>query len=482
VRGALGLDTLTLVREGGEVLASASNPRAAGGRDESTFRLASRALAGQSVRSVRTARMRDERGARSAVVLEALCVARHGGAAIAAAGGQELEQRILAEVVEPGVTVQLVTDPAQRPAASPATRVLPVGDADPQGPVVVVTTDDAALRAALADLNGLLLLAAAFATFTAVFLALLLAPRVARPILRVAEAANQIAKGDRTVRIDARAGGETGRLVFAFNHMTAALEAADKRARRAERIAAWRDIARQMAHEIKNPLTPIQMAVEMLRKARERQLPDFDQLFDEETRIVLEEVARLRRLVENFSRFARSPRPRLEAVSVRDIVAHVVGLHVGGATEVTGEADPDPGAIRADREQLTQVLVNLVKNAAQAAEERAQKQPGGDPAAVHVAASPTGDGRVRITVDDNGPGIDPAVMMRLFEPYVTTKQGQGGTGLGLAIAYKIVHEHGGTITADSSPNGTRFEIVLPAAGPSPDDKTLDTEERMLSHG
>src|SRR6476659_4766715 len=129
------------------------------------------------------------------------------------------------------------------------------------------------------------------------------------------------------------------------------LDAAENRLRRAERVAAWRDIARQMAHEIKNPLTPIQMAVEMLRKARERNLPDFDQLFDEETRIVLEEVARLRRLVENFSRFARAPRPRLELVSVHDAVAHAVGLHANEAdVEVTGEAEPGLPEVRADRE------------------------------------------------------------------------------------------------------------------------------------
>jgi nitrogen fixation/metabolism regulation signal transduction histidine kinase len=324
-------------------------------------------------------------------------------------------------------------------------------------------------------------LAAVFGASIAVLLAVLLAPAVTRPVSAVADAVERIGQGARSLKLDTRAGGEAGKLVAAFNRMARNLDEAEARLRRAERIAAWRDIARQMAHEIKNPLTPIQMAVEMLRKARERNLPDFDALFDEETRIVLEEVARLRRLVENFSRFARAPKPRPEPVNVTDVVAHVVGLQAtAGTAEVTGEAEPELPVIRADREQLTQVLVNLVANACFAAEERARKSPEKGPAAVHVSARNLGDGQVAITVEDNGGGIDPTVMSRLFEPYVTTKQGQGGTGLGLAVVYRIVHDHGGSVTAETSPEGTRFEVVLPVEGPRAADlQTLDSEDRPL---
>ena len=319
-------------------------------------------------------------------------------------------------------------------------------------------------HAGMVELDYVLLCAASVGAIASVVLALLLAPPLSRPIREVAEAAEKIAQGTRSVHIDGRSGGEAGRLVGAFNHMARELDSADRKLRRAERIAAWRDIARQMAHEIKNPLTPIQMAVEMLRKARERNLPDFDAMY-EETRIVLEEVARLRRLVENFSRFARAPRPRLESVAVDDLVAYVIGLHAGAeGAEVTGEAESDLSSVRADREQLTQVLVNLVGNAAYAAEERVRKLPAKGVAAVHVSARAVSRTHVAIAVDDNGGGIDPAVMDRLFEPYVTTKQGKGGTGLGLAIAYRIIQDHGGNITAESSPEGTRFEVVIPVAG------------------
>lgn len=308
--------------------------------------------------------------------------------------------------------------------------------------------------------------AALFGGAVATGLAALLAPAVSKPIRAAMEAADRIAAGTRSVHIDTEAGGEAGRLVHAFNRMARELDAAESRLRRAERIAAWRDIARQMAHEIKNPLTPIQMAVELLRKAKERQLDGFDELFDEQSTIVLEEVARLRRLVENFSRFARAPKPMPAPTSVRALVEHVVSMHSHADAEVTGEAEPALKDIRADREQLTQVLVNLVQNAVFASAQRAARAPQSGPAAVHVSARREGADRVVISVEDNGAGIDPAIRDQLFEPYVTTKKGQGGTGLGLAIAWRIVHEHEGTLTVDSSPEGTRFDVTLPVAGPT----------------
>jgi nitrogen fixation/metabolism regulation signal transduction histidine kinase len=297
-------------------------------------------------------------------------------------------------------------------------------------------------------------------------LAALLAPAVSKPIRAAMDAADLIAAGTRSVHIDTEAGGEAGRLVQAFNRMARELDAAEARLRRAERLAAWRDIARQMAHEIKNPLTPIQMAVELLRKAKARQLEGFDELFDEQSTIVLEEVARLRRLVENFSRFARAPKPMPAPMEVSALLEHVVSMHAHAEAEVTGEAENSLSSIRADREQLTQVLVNIVQNAIFAAAQRASRQLNATPAAVHVSARREGADRVVISVEDNGSGIDPSIRDQLFDPYVTTKKGQGGTGLGLAIAWRIVHEHEGALTVESSPEGTRFDITLPVAGPT----------------
>lgn len=478
VRNALGFDVLEMVRSDGEILASAHYPGQAGSRDVETFRLAERARGNE--RWLVPVRVRDRDGPRNRLVLESFCVKRLGTVAVAVAGGRALDDGTLLRDANAGegVTARLVEGPARPDTGTAIARVLPLrGPGGEPVASVVVTTSDAALRELVRGLDTVTAAGAIFALVTALLLAVLLATPLARPIGEVADAADRIAQGDRRVQIGVRAGGEVGRLVAAFNHMTQELDAAEGRLRKAERVAAWRDIARQMAHEIKNPLTPIRMAVEMLRKARERGLEDFDTLFEEETRIVLDEVERLRRLVENFSQFARAPRPRVEAVAVGDVVAYVADLHAGGAVTITPSVDEDVEAIQADRDQLTQVLVNLVANGCHAAEERAQTErvrgeSGRGAPWVTVRVRTSGPGMVRITVGDNGAGIPPAVMARLFEPYVTSKA--GGTGLGLAIAYRIVTDHGGTIAVDTGPMGTRFTVDLPVAGPP--EGAVETEE------
>ncbi len=282
-----------------------------------------------------------------------------------------------------------------------------------------------------------------------------------------AEAAERVAQGERRVHValDDDGDADSQRLVVAFNRMTDALAVAEKRSRRAERLAAWRDIARQMAHEIKNPLTPIRLGVENLRKARARDRDLFERLFDEETGIVLEEVERLRRLLDAFSQFARMPRPRPEPVDVAELLHHATDLHRSSSATVTCDAPDDLPSLRADRDQITQVLINLVGNAVFAAEERATHDPSRGAGWVKVAAQYPGERTIKITVADNGAGIAESVMARLYEPYVTTRQGRGGTGLGLAIAYRIVTEHQGTMTVDTGAEGTRFTLELPLAGP-----------------
>ncbi len=469
VRDALGFDALSLVRSDGVVLASAHYPGQAGSRDEDTWRLSS-SRAGDAW-WVRRVRVREARGPVDRLVLESSCTRRRGSAAVAVAGGEAVDDQLLAQLAgDETVSAKLIEGDAHVDGTA-MRRVLPLRG--PNGAVlaaVVFEVSDPTLRGLMTDLDGLTLASALFAAVVAVLLTVALVPPLARPIRLVADAAERIAAGERSLQIDVKADGEVGRLVAAFNHMTRELTAADTRLRRAVRVAAWKDIARQMAHEIKNPLTPIRMAVEMLRKARDKQLPDFDELFEEETRIVLDEVDRLRRLVEDFSRFARAPRPTPQPLSLPEVVAHVTELHAGGSVPVTHAVDGggEFPLLRADRDQLTQVLVNLVANACHAAEERATKDPARGPAKVSVTLSRAGDGFARVVVEDNGGGIPPEVMERLFEPYVTTKQ--GGTGLGLAIAYRIVTDHGGTLAAESSPEGTRFTIRMPFAGPA----SLDT--------
>jgi nitrogen fixation/metabolism regulation signal transduction histidine kinase len=279
-------------------------------------------------------------------------------------------------------------------------------------------------------------------------------------------AVTRVGEGDLDVTLDG-----SSPTASAFNRMTRELKEARTRLARAERIAAWRDIARRIAHEIKNPLTPIKMAMETLRKTHARKHPDFDEIFDESTKTVLEETARLEKIVTEFSRFARMPRPKAESVDVREIAEKVVALHDLGAAsatvpetakgvrvELAGDAVPD---VRADREQLVQVLTNLVQNACDAAKEKQGEQ--GGRVIVRVARE---DGTsVRVDVDDNGPGIPEPERDAVLEPYYTTKA--HGTGLGLAIVDRIVSDHGGTLTLGTSDalGGARVSFVLRREGP-----------------
>jgi nitrogen fixation/metabolism regulation signal transduction histidine kinase len=236
--------------------------------------------------------------------------------------------------------------------------------------------------------------------------------------------------------------------------MTADLAVGRERLAQAERIAAWREVARRLAHEIKNPLTPIAMSVETLRDAHERGRADFGEIFDEGTRAIAEEVRRLKRIVDEFSRFARLPAPERAAVPAEDLLAAVLALFPEPPTGVAIVRDAAPGLppVLADRDQVLQLLLNLVRNGLEA-------MPRGGTLAVSARRVPEG---VAFAVADTGAGIAPDDLARVFEPYFTTKE--GGTGLGLAIAHRIAEEHGGRLEAASAPGrGATFTLTLPAA-------------------
>jgi nitrogen fixation/metabolism regulation signal transduction histidine kinase len=237
--------------------------------------------------------------------------------------------------------------------------------------------------------------------------------------------------------------------------MTAELAQSRTRLAQAERIAAWREVARRLAHEIKNPLTPIAMSVETLRDALERRRPDFPEIFEEGTRAISDEVRRLKRIVDEFSRFARLPAPEKAPVAPAELVASALALfpEPPPGVKIVREVASGLPAVLADRDQVLQVLLNLVRNALDAL------AAGGGTLSVEASRAPGG---VAFTVRDEGPGIAPEDLARVFEPYFTTKE--GGTGLGLAIARRIAEEHGGTLEAASIPGaGAAFTLVLPAA-------------------
>jgi nitrogen fixation/metabolism regulation signal transduction histidine kinase len=298
-------------------------------------------------------------------------------------------------------------------------------------------------------------------TGVALVLAVLLARSLGRPISELAAEARKVASGQaRPLRI----GGPTeiAELARAFDAMLSDLEATRRRLSASTRAAAWREVARRVAHEIKNPLAPIRAAVETLRRLRARDDPEFDGYFDEATRTVLNEVHRIANIVTEFTRFARLPPPRPAPVDLVELARQVVRLHdaaaAGGArVSLTVEGDPPP--VLADRDQIVQVVTNLVQNALEAVAGDSD----GD-VRVTLASSPP---HVTVTVRDNGPGISPDIAPRLFEPYATTKA--QGTGLGLAIAQRIAIEHDGELSYVAelgTPGGATFRLTLPERGPA----------------
>jgi len=277
--------------------------------------------------------------------------------------------------------------------------------------------------------------------------------RITRPVERLAEGARAVAGGDWSAHVDVLSNDEIGELARAFNQMTQQLLEHRERAIQAERVAAWRELARRLAHELKNPLFPLQITIENLQRARANSPvgPEFDEIFRESTTTLLDELANLKIIVGRFSDFAKMPPPQFETVDVREIVRGVVKLndarfHAEGRPQIecVTQLPGEPLRISADPDQLRRVLSNLVLNAMDA-------MPGGGRLWIRAATTETG-ARIELTEEE---------CARLFTPYYTTKQ--HGTGLGLAIVQSVVSDHRGKISVVSAPGaGATFVIDLPA--------------------
>jgi signal transduction histidine kinase len=267
-------------------------------------------------------------------------------------------------------------------------------------------------------------------------------------------AATRVGGGDLQTTLRDDGGGAFPATATAFNRMTRDLRSARAELRRTERVAAWQEIARSLAHELKNPLSPIRLSIETLRKAHARSHEEFDALFDESTRTILHEVDRLRNIVDEFSRFARLPAPTLRRADLRETVSRATSLHGEGPATLRAHLPSAPVYAFVDPDQITQVLHNLLQNARDAV--ASARPDGGGTIAVGLEET---EGAVYVRVEDDGPGISADRAEAIFEPYHTGKQ--GGTGLGLAITQRIVAEHGGRIEVDSRPGRTVFTVVLP---------------------
>jgi two-component system nitrogen regulation sensor histidine kinase NtrY len=248
----------------------------------------------------------------------------------------------------------------------------------------------------------------------------------------------------------------------------------------AQRKAAWADVARRIAHEIKNPLTPIQLSAERLARRYLRQVPDDAETFQTCIDTIIRQVESIGRMVDEFSSFARMPAPSFKQENINDICRQGVFLHRNSHPHVTYEAILPDTAVTAecDGRQISQAVTNLLLNAAEAIEGRTEPDPPPGHIALTVSAD---DGNVTIEVQDNGKGLPTEGRDKLMEPYVTSRA--KGTGLGLAIVRKIMEDHKGTLVLDDAPEGgARVRMVFPAAGPKHEQSAERGTEQATGHG
>jgi two-component system nitrogen regulation sensor histidine kinase NtrY len=300
-----------------------------------------------------------------------------------------------------------------------------------------------------------------FAGFAGMLLAVALsgwaAARVTRPVEKLAHAARQVAAGNWNTQVEVDTSDELGQLAESFNHMTRELIQQREHLLQAERVAAWRELARRLAHELKNPLFPLQLTVENLLRARQQSPEVFEEIFQESSSTLLAEIGNLKAIISRFSEFSKMPSPKFERIDLNEVVGRVARLfqaqlHAPGRASIESrlELAKSPVSVAGDPDLLHRALSNLVLNAMDAMPEGGM-----------LTMRTKKDGHhAHIEVSDTGTGLTPEECERVFTPYYTSKT--HGTGLGLAIVQSVISDHGGRISVRSEKgHGTTFVIDLP---------------------
>ncbi len=298
----------------------------------------------------------------------------------------------------------------------------------------------------------------ALAALAAVAFGIVASTLVTRRIEALVKTARSVSDGHVDARVELRGGDEMAELGDAFNTMLDDLAHTRSQVEYLQRIGAWQDVARRLAHEIKNPLTPILLAVQQTVSSYKGDDPKFKRLLDDTKEIVEEEIEGLRRLVDTFRTLGQLPKVEKHPIALAEVIEELK-LDPTFATKLDLDPPKEPVTVRADKLLLKRVLANLVENGIHAGLEAKSE--------ARVVVTWRADAEaVTVTVDDSGKGVPDDARDKIFEPYVTTKS--TGTGLGLAIARKIAIEHGGELAlapGRAPTGGARFIITLPLRGP-----------------
>jgi len=292
----------------------------------------------------------------------------------------------------------------------------------------------------------------------AILISFMLSDEIIRPIINLEDATRKVSEGDYSIRILTRTKDELSNLIRSFNHMVAELERSRRQLIQTEKVTTWQEIAQRMAHEIKNPLTPIKLSAQRILKRYESGKTNLGDVLVPSATSIIGEVERLNNLLTEFRDFARLPEPKMEVCSISELVLSAASVFRFSSQNVLIHTENiDPGLfILADSDQINQVFTNLITNGLEAINGKGE---------ISIRADLVTKGNLdycRIQIQDTGSGIQKENSNKVFNPYFTTKE--KGTGLGLSIVERIILDHNGQIWFESQPGiGTTFFIDLPKA-------------------
>jgi two-component system, NtrC family, nitrogen regulation sensor histidine kinase NtrY len=480
---AQGLDFVELTGPDGAIISSAQWPARFSYKDEWVAHMGASGIQLAELK-------REELPEEIALALMAVRVVSFGDKRIFVAGGQKLDKTFLASLappegmrvllyrnLKPAFSAQALTgaDGPVQNAQSFAPLIAQVSRQRKEGTRVIGTetfhatprlgrdgellavqligSSRADLLSMKKDIRTLGLAVGAMGVLLGLLLAWWTTARITRPVHELAAAAGEVAAGNWNAHVPVRTRDEIGELAVAFNQMTRQLTEQRERLVQSERVAAWRELARRLAHELKNPLFPLQITVENMQRARNQYPEQFDEVFREGASTLLAELANLKTIINRFSDFSKMPPPERQSTNLNEVLRGVMKLFEAqlAVQKVAARLDLEDSLpnIEADPAQLHRALQNLVLNALDA-------MPVGGTLTVRTGHS---DGSVLLDVSDTGSGLTKEECQRLFTPYYTTKQ--HGTGLGLAIVQSVISDHGGRISVASEPGrGTTFRIEL----------------------